>query len=93
MLQTDPELRPEMEEVWQVTRSVFDHQHQASRSTHLTCEMAMDKVTLLATEVQRQRNAREVGLNSGFNPGLRHTPTRAVSLSVTRLARPVMSYC
>mmetsp|Transcript_46378 Transcript_46378/g.115984 ORF Transcript_46378/g.115984 Transcript_46378/m.115984 type:complete len:671 (+) Transcript_46378:110-2122(+) len=60
MLQTDPELRPEMEEVWQVTRSVFDHQHQASRSTHLTCELAMDKITLLATEVQRQRAAREM---------------------------------
>jgi len=59
MLQTDPARRPEMEEVWRITRGFFEHQHQASRSTHLICEQATDKLTLLATEVRRQLLARQ----------------------------------
>lgn len=60
MLQTDPAQRPSMEDVWQITRGVFDQQHYVSRSTHLMSEQAVDKITLLAFELRRQASAREV---------------------------------
>lgn len=74
MLQTDPAQRPEMEEVWRITRSVFDHQHHQSRSTHLMSEQAADKLLFLAAELRRQTEARKVLTLSPPLPPLHGAP-------------------